>query len=145
MTRSNAAQPNSPPSFIQRLWRQTRPGDLFIAAVFLFLAGGSFWLENLLSPHEQTAQFAQVFVRNRLVTEVDLQQAGTTTIGGILGQVTLSVAAGSIRVATSSCPNQYCIKQGAIHRPQQMLVCVPNHLLVVIAGEEQTNLDAVTF
>ncbi len=132
-------------SITRRLWRQSRFGDFFIAAIFLALAGGSFWLEKLLPQNQQTAQRAQIFVRNRLVSEVDLKQPRTVSLDGILGKVTLAIADGGIRVSGSSCPNQYCLKQGAISHPRQMLVCVPNHLLVILTGQEQTNLDAVTF
>ena len=132
-------------SMTRRLWQHSRPGDFLVAALFLVLAGGSFWLESLLPQSAQTARRAQIFVRNRLVSEVDLKQAGTLSLNGVLGKVTLSVAGGGIRVASSSCPNHYCLKQGVISRPRQMLVCVPNHLLIVLVGAEQTNLDAVTF
>ncbi len=133
------------PSLAQRLWQQARMGDYLVATAFLALALGSFWLDNLFSQNGQTAQTARVFVRNRLITEVDLQQTDTLKIDGVLGKVTLAVAERGIRVIASSCPNQYCLKQGAIRCPQQMLVCVPNHLLAVIAGPEKTNLDGVTF
>ena len=132
-------------SFAQRLWQQTRPGDYFIAALFLALALSTFWLESLSSPKGPAAPRARVFVRNHLVKEVDLRQAGTLAIECVLGQVSLAVAEGGIRVAASTCPNQHCVRQGAIRRPQQMLVCVPNHLLVAIGGQEKTNLDAITF
>lgn len=133
------------PSFVQRLWEQSRPGDYLVVAIFLALALSTFWLENLFSHNGSTARRARVLVRNFLVAEVDLQQNGALEVDGVLGRVTLIVAEGGIRVATSSCPNQYCIKQGAVRRAQQVLVCVPNHLLVVIGGQERTNLDAITF
>ncbi|MGH7495099.1 MAG: NusG domain II-containing protein [bacterium] len=132
-------------SLTRRLWLQMRPGDYLIAALFLALALSTFWLESLLSPKGPTALRARVFVHNHLVKEVDLQQSGMFEIEGVLGQVTVAVAEGGIRVVTSACPNQHCVKQGVIRRGQQMLVCVPNHLLVVIGGQEQTNLDATTF
>lgn len=128
-------------NFLRRLGAALRPGDYFVAAAFLALALSSFRLGNIFSQNGRTAL---VFVRNRLITALDLRQNHALQVNGAFGQVALAVAGGGIRVAASSCPNQYCVKQGAIHRPQQMLVCVPNHLLVTITGPEKTDLDAIT-
>lgn len=84
-------------------------------------------------------------VRNELVAELSLLQADTIAVRGALGEVTLTVAEQSIRVLASSCPQQVCVRQGRIHRVPQMLVCVPNHLVIVLSEQKGNALDAVTF
>jgi hypothetical protein len=45
-----------------------------------------------------------------------------------------------IRVLQSFCPNQVCVKQGAARRAGDMLVCVPNRMVVLIRGEATTQV-----
>jgi len=145
MERRPERQPDPSLPLRWRLLRAIRAGDYVIAAIFFALACGSFWLPGVLAPHDTAGRTARIFVRNQLVAEVDLLQDRAFDLDGTVGRVTLAVAAGSIRVAASTCPNQYCLKQGAIRRASQVLVCVPNQLLVEIVSPDAANLDVITF
>jgi hypothetical protein len=116
------------------LWSQSRPGDWLIVFVFVALAGGSFWLGGLLSASANTAKnlVAAVTVGNREVTTLSLSTPSDFVVRGTLGEMLLQVTNRRIRVLRSTCPNQVCVRQGAVHRPGEMLVCVPNRLVVLI-------------
>ena len=131
---------------LRSLLQQTRPGDYVVAVLFLLLSSTSFWMTRAAggNSHSPPGRLAQVMVHNRLTRELDLQHPDTLSINGALGPVTLAIAAGGICVLASSCPNQFCVKQGAISRSHEMLVCVPGHLVVLIVGERGNELDAVT-
>jgi len=124
--------------------QQLRLGDCIVASLFLALAVGSVSLQRLSATREKATQ-AHVLVRNKIIAELALQNTDTVTVRGTLGLVTLAVAAGEIRVLASTCPNQYCVKQGAISRPQNMLICAPNHLAVLLVGKKENEVDAITF
>ena len=75
---------------------------------------------------------------------VPLDRDGTYEVPGPLGSTVVRVAGGSASVGSSPCPNQICVRMGAIRSPGQALVCVPNHVVVSVVGDEPRSTDAVT-
>lgn len=136
--------PALPPHSLKRILRQSKWGDYAVAGVFVALASASMWLPSL-GPANGQARLAQVLIANIRVREIALQQPQIVSFQGARGEVTLEVAAQRIRVRSSACPNQFCVKQGFVSRPGQMLVCVPNRLVVLITGAQQNELDAITY
>lgn len=47
-----------------------------------------------------------------------------------------------VRIKEASCPDKLCVKQGKIKRAGEVLVCIPNRLVVRIINDE--GLDFVT-
>jgi hypothetical protein len=114
-----------------------RFGDGVVLILFLILAAGSFWFGRFVRASEKAAAglTAVVTVGHRQVMSVNLMKPADFIITGALGQITLRVSNAGIRVLRSACPNQVCVKQGAAQRPGDMLVCVPNHVIVSIRSE----------
>jgi hypothetical protein len=129
---------------LKRILQQSKWGDYLAAGVFVVLASASFWLPSLGSEFRR-AHFAQVIIASIRTREIDLRQPQTISLQGLRGEVVLEVAAQRIRVRSSACPNQFCVKQGYVSRSGQMLVCVPNRLVVLISGAQQDELDAITY
>jgi len=52
-----------------------------------------------------------------------------------------------VRMLSAQCPDQDCIRQGWINRPGQIIVCLPNKIVVKIQNDRYTNedVDEVTF
>lgn len=131
-----------------------RPGDGLILILFLGLALGSFWAGDLLRAKGKSAAnlTAIIIINNHEIVTKKLMGVSTFNIQGALGAVTLQIENNSIRVRHSSCPNQVCVKQGAARHPGEMLVCVPNRLVVLIQGyappfdgaPQESRGDAVT-
>lgn len=136
--------PAIPSRLLKRILHQSKWGDYFVAGVFVMLASASFWLPSLESKNHHT-HVAQVIVANGRIREMDLRQSQIVSLQGQRGEVVLEVAAHRIRVRSSVCPNQFCVKQGFVSRSGQMLVCVPNRLVVFISGAQRGDLDAVTY
>lgn len=145
---SHPASPTQcPPSSFLRLLSRLRIGDYLVAILFVgFAFGSTVWNQILFNDSSANrAARARVVVRNAPVAEFDLQRTDTVAIAGTLGMVTLAIGEGRVRVLASPCANQICVRQGAIHRAHQMLVCAPNHLAVLLLGVTKNDLDAVTF
>ncbi len=121
-------------SLIKRLRSQLRPGDWLVAFLFVALAAGSFWLGGLMNPSKEAAGnfIAAVMVGNRQLTTRDLATPSEFAVRGAVGEMLLQVANRRIRVLRSTCPNQVCVRQGAASRPGEMLVCVPNRVVIFI-------------
>lgn len=47
----------------------------------------------------------------------------------------LEVSPGSIRMHRSDCPDQICVKRGAISKPGTPIVCLPNGIVIEIIGK----------
>lgn len=137
-------RPALPPRLLKRILQQSKWGDYAVAGIFVVLASASIWLPSLEPPNNQV-RLAQVTIANIPVRDIDLRQPQTVSFLGQRGEVVLEVAAQRIRVRSSVCPNQFCVKQGFVSRPGQMLVCVPNRLVVLITGAQQNDLDAITY
>jgi len=126
-----------------RIFRVTKLGDYVVALCFILLCSVSLWLPRALSG--KPSGIAQVLINDRRVMNLDLDSSGTTVVQGRLGLLTIGFGSGKVRVLASSCPNQFCVRQGAIQYHRQMLVCVPNHVVILIPAAAQSDLDAVTF
>jgi hypothetical protein len=67
------------------------------------------------------------------------------TAAGPLGETEIIVENGAVRIGKSPCPHHYCQRMGSINRKGEILVCVPNRIVVSITGgSEQDSLDGVT-
>jgi len=132
------------PSLLTRLHRHLRWGDYLVAGLFGVLATAPFWL----FPRQQANGApctAQILINNVLQREIFLQQAQGFTVQGRLGEVLVEVNRFGVCIRASACPNQFCVRQGYVSRPGQMLVCVPNHLVILLVGSRQNHFDAVTY
>jgi len=73
--------------------------------------------------------------------EVDLK--GNRLIMLPVGEMQVEVKNGQIRVASSDCPKRICVNTGWIRTPGQVIVCVPNKVLIQINTGASPLLDAV--
>lgn len=91
----------------------------------------------------ETGQTAVVRKNGEVIYNIDLESVDepyTIDTGGNI----LLVEKGGISVMSADCPDGLCVKQGAISRRSQTIVCLPNRLSVSIeggGGEQET--DAV--
>ena len=60
--------------------------------------------------------------------------------------VTVSVAPGEIRFASSDCRGQDCVRCGVLTKAGQAAACVPNKVLVMLEGEKaEGDPDIITY
>lgn len=61
------------------------------------------------------------------------------------GRNVLQFGDGEVRIIEASCPDQLCVKQGKIGQVGQLLVCLPNRLVVEIKANDAVNDDIDSF
>ena len=142
------------PLTAKTLVKSLRFGDGCVLILFLTLALGSFWTGDFLRAGGKIDNqlTASLMVNNHEIATKALASAAVFDIQGALGAMTLQIENNGIRVQRSSCPNQVCVKQGSARRPGDILVCVPNRLVVLIRGyapphdraPQESRGDAVT-
>ncbi len=130
-------------TLLKILLSHLRPGDWAVMLVFVALAVGSFWLGGSWqkSGYSAADAVAIVTVGNRQTATLSLATASDFAIQGALGEMTLRVANRRIRILRSSCPHQVCVRQGEVYRPGQMLVCVPNRVVVFVTASVGKTVD----
>jgi len=76
------------------------------------------------------------------VTEISLDADGRHPVTGPLGTAFLVVEKGRARLENAPCPLKICEAMGSIERPGQVIVCLPNRIVVKVSGLEE--IDAVS-
>ena len=61
-----------------------------------------------------------------------------------LPEVEFSVSESGVAFVHSDCPDQVCVHTGWLNRPGQFAACVPNQVLLIIVGEQETSVDGIT-
>ena len=56
----------------------------------------------------------------------------------------LMIKDGRAQMKSADCPDQICVRQKAISKEGESIICLPNKVVVSIVGGEEKELDAVT-
>ena len=115
---------------------KTKFWAILFAAVFALSAGAFIILWNSGASGRVTAR---LWLDGEIVEEIELgavvlpREFDFTTE---LGTNRIRVERGSIRVVSADCPDQTCVRMGAIDGPMQTIACVPHRLVIDIVTED---------
>lgn len=76
------------------------------------------------------------------ITEISLSVDGRYPVSGPLGTAFLVVEKGRAHLENASCPLKICEAMGPIDRSGQVIVCLPNRIVIKVSGPEE--VDAVS-
>ena len=109
-------------------------GALLLCALVLLLAlkGGQ---------RKEERAFAVVTVDGTEIGRYPLSQDGTFLLNG--GTNTLVIENGEAWISEADCPDKLCMGFGKISRNSEIIVCLPNRLIVVIEGGKSSDIDAL--
>lgn len=116
-----------------------RRNDIILAAVLL-LAGGALTL--WLFATRQTGGHVTVTVDGDLLMELPLNEDTQVVIGGEEHSNTLVIQNGTAQVIAADCPDQICVRQGAIQYDGETIVCLPHKLVVAVESGAGNGIDA---
>jgi hypothetical protein len=74
-----------------------------------------------------------------------LADPGSFDVPGKLGNSHIIVADHQIYFQSSPCPDKLCVHSGAAHLQGDVLVCVPNQVVIRIQSDTEKNLDLITY
>lgn len=69
----------------------------------------------------------------------------TLSVPGPIGETTVVLNGGTVRITASPCRDKICITMGPISKPGAWIACMPNRVFVRITGEPEEGTDAGTF
>ena len=65
-------------------------------------------------------------------------------VHGPLGETIVEINDGTVRVLSSPCPMKICMKMGTRSHAGEIIVCVPNQVIIIIEGHGK-KLDGITY
>lgn|SRR5574340_828963 len=75
-------------------------------------------------------------------SSVPLGEDAELKVSGAMGTVVVKIVQGEVRVVESGCPDQTCVKTGALSAAGSIVACVPNGVVVRVGGGDGDGLDA---
>lgn len=113
---------------------------LIISLLFVSLLGTA-WAGRLYGGEKHVV----VEVDGKRVLELPLDQNDVRAVKGHLGETVIHIENNGVYISESACHNKICIKMGRIHLIGEVLICIPNRIVVTIKGNGDKNtLDGVT-
>ena len=122
--------------------RRLRRADLILIAILL-AAGVLMSLGAVL--FSRAGGTVVVRVDGEVVASYPLSEDREAEIAGVNGGVNrLVIRDGSAWIEEASCPDGLCVGMGVIRRAGQSIICLPNRVVVEIAGSGAPETDAVS-
>lgn len=87
---------------------------------------------------------ARVQIDGETVLELPLGQDTQVVLGDGGHTNTLVIKNGAAQVIAADCPDQVCVRQGAIRYSGESIVCLPHKLIVSIEGGGTNDVDGST-
>ena len=116
-------------------------GDKILASVLILISILSF---TVLKAVKQPGQIAVIKVENRQKFSKNLNKAEKFSVSGHISATGIEIVDGAIRIIGSACPQKLCVRQGSIRQIGEIIVCVPNKLIISIGGTRKDKFDAIT-
>jgi len=134
----------------REIWKSViTPADKVLVVILLLLGLSSYFIiRQLFPPLEAMTAVVEVqgreMMRLSLSTEIPDRQVPLKLEGG---EAILDVAAGMVRILPMPdhlCSKHICSKTGWIGKPWQVIVCLPNKIIVRVVGQKETgDIDLV--
>jgi hypothetical protein len=111
------------------------------ALIILTVVGGLCY--SIAALPRQEGATVNIYREGRLIARYPLSKNRDVTIDGAIGKMVLRIENGSARVVSASCKEKICVSVGAIRRPSQEIVCVPNRVMITVSSRS-SEYDAFT-
>ena len=115
-------------------------GDLAVLVFFITLSFFFFTLGG----SRGAARSIEVEVSGKGVLTLDRDDAGVREVTGPLGTTRIEIRDRQVRVLSSPCPLKLCQRAGWIGTAGEMVVCLPNEVVVRLPGSLPGSTDAVS-
>ena len=118
--------------------KNLRKNDLLLLLIVVVVAAAicalRFWLGD------KHPGYVTVRIDGEVVASYDLSEDQEVELNG----GTNTIAEGKADMAEADCPDKLCMKQKAISKNRENIICLPNNIVLQIANQDESELDAVT-
>ena len=113
-----------------------RKNDLWLIAAFLAVAAAGF----LAAGRGSAGNAVRVTVDGTEYGTYALAEDQTIEIGGTN---VLVIRDGRADMTEARCPDHTCVRMPAISRVGETIICLPNHIVVEVTGDEDPAIDTL--
>ena len=124
----------------QQIWQVLTPSDRVLYIVVVVLGIISLWL---VQAAKKAGSEIIIEVEGKEIFRDSIAGDNRIVVNGPIGKTIVVIANGKVWVEHSDCPHKICVKSGKIHRAGDVIVCVPNKVVVQIRARKETTVDAV--
>lgn len=128
-------------------YKKKRRHDAVLGLALLIVAMALFVVDITKASNDDGNKTVVVSIDGKKEAEYPLNKDETYLIyGSHLGTNKLVIKDGEAYIEEASCPDKQCVKQGKISKAGEMLVCLPNRVVIKIvdANEEEPVIDGVS-
>lgn len=123
--------------------------DKIIIGLFIVAAIISGVVMKINSNRKSGQKYAEIQVDGEFYKKVILDESKlkeTIKIKTDLGENIIEFRNGGVRVVDADCPDKLCIKDGFKDKPGDVIVCLPNKVVIEIKGETKStdNVDIIS-
>ena len=113
-------------------------GDRILITVIIFAIGSFYWVQY------SKEQGARVKIQSEGDAQIhNMAEHAIRILRGPEGMSEVEIGSSGVRMRTSSCRFQRCVHRGWVRRQGEMIVCIPNRIVVTILGA-RSGVDAVS-
>jgi hypothetical protein len=117
------------------------PGDKILVVLIVVIGIASLFA---ISRFKQPGDRVIIEVNGQELQRLDLESSQEITVTGPIGNTRIKVGHGAVQVLSSDCPEKICVKTGKIRHAGEIIVCVPNKVVVKIIGKTENQFDVIT-
>ena len=128
-------------------YRKKRIHDIVLGLALLIVAMTLFVVDITKASNDDGNKTVVISIDGEKKSEYPLKEDGVYLLeGSHLGTNKLVIKDGKAYIEEASCPDKQCVKQGKISKAGEMLVCLPNRVVIKIvdANEEEPIIDGVS-
>lgn len=103
------------------------------------LLGGA--LAVFLYATRQSGGTVQVQVDGKILAHLPLDEDTELVLGSEGHTNILVIRNGTAQVAEADCPDQVCVRQGAVQYEGESIVCLPHKLVITVMGGQVNDVD----
>lgn len=123
-------------------YRRRLFNDIILIVAILIVTGVFMIYINMNS--SKTADYVEIYVNNEIYKIESLEVNKKVIIRTKQGENILSIHDRGVEMIQSSCPDHVCEKTGFISKDGEIIVCLPNKILVEIKSSKEGDIDAIS-
>lgn len=117
--------------------------DIILLVSILVLAVGGILAYRFFTPSVEDQGEVVVTIQGKEFGRFNLHKDQSIEIPAEYGTSMLDIKDGNAKMRYAGCPDQICVYHSAIHYHGDMIICLPNQIIVEVVGGEKSQLDSV--
>lgn len=114
-----------------------KKGDIVILGIAVLVSGIALWFFQNRNPGASVR-----ITKDGVTSEYAIHEDRIVECTGENGQRNvIRIENGAVFMEEADCPDQVCVKQGAVSKNGEMIICLPNDVFVEIRGGEEKEID----